>query len=1126
MIQPPPRFASAYARWVIRLRYPLIAVILVSTVLAALAIPSIDIRNDPDTLLPTHNRHVLTNAYVEKTFGMSNFVVVALQVRGGDIYQAWFINKLRDLHRRLETLPDARPDSFISLAAKKARSIQGGADGLDIRRLVPRTGIDARHPERAAEQLEALRQGLVSNVAIRDMLVSADHKAAFVVADFDDQVKSHYLDWVEQLDRIIDQERDPRLSIYVAGEPYFFAQMLLELRRHWYLFGIAIALVGLALLLESRLLRATLLPLLGVSISIVWTLGLMGMSGYKLTTMMILTPVLIFAVGIGHSIQVMRRYLERLHQCGCHRQAVEEAIARTIVPASVAILTDVTGFLALSTVDISFYRAYTLFGQFGMFSLLLTCTTLVPLLLSLLPPPRPRHRPNPVQTWEAHMGEFIAAFLSGPKKWLPLGLTAVVLLVSASYIPKIEFGINFAEAAFKPDTRPITDLHHLNTITPGVISFNIPFIGAQPGALRDPALLQGIARMEETLRADPAIGFTLSLAQYLRLLNRHLHGDDPAYWTIPDDPTLLEQLIFVYEFGADPEDFNTVVDYDYQAGQLIGYIHTMDPVEVHRVTRKILDYIAIHRDDPAFAQVQIGVPAMAGGPPGLGGFAGTTEATREVSRGQWLLNPLWAILMVAVITALLFRSVAMALLMVMMVTITLTVQYGLAGYFSSVGNWGGNLHFGNLVTLSIAIGLGVDYSIYLAWRFRSEYGHAVELDKALQKTLVSTGSAVVLSVLVLLCSLVPLLFTPLANTWGLAVYIGTAVLVSVFTAMLVLPILIRSAVNLPVSLYQKSNLLNLQVSERTVQLRREKQQLSEALELLRQTQSQLVESEKMASLGGLVAGVAHEINTPVGNALTTASHLQTQTRQLADSYHQKTMKRSALEGYIGCCEEACRIITGNLERAAVLVQSFKQVAVDQASEEQRCILVRRYLDEVLLSLGPELKKSTVTVALECDPALQIQTYPGALSQVISNLVLNALLHAYEPGQAGTITIAVHRHGNPSNSRYAFHPSGTAASGPGNVTDDEAVVLRFHDDGKGIPAEHMGKLYEPFFTTRRNTGGSGLGLNIVYNIVTQTLGGEIHCRSESGRGTEFSIRFPGCPPAVKRPGQGGQAPHRR
>jgi len=327
--------------------------------------------------------------------------------------------------------------------------------------------------------------------------------------------------------------------------------------------------------------------------------------------------------------------------------------------------------------------------------------------------------------------------------------------------------------------------------------------------------------------------------------------------------------------------------------------------------------------------------------------------------------------------------------------------------------------------------------------------------------------------------------------------------------MTVLPILMRIAITLPTRLYQSSNLLNLQVSERTLELRREKEELNDTLTLLRRTQAQLVESEKMASLGGLVAGVAHEINTPVGNALTVASHLGAQTVDLKAAYTAKTMKRSDLEAYIDSATEAGRIIGTNLERAADLVQSFKRVAVDQASEERRCFLVREYMDEILLSLHARIKKTAVQVRIHCADDLRIETYPGALSQVISNLILNSLLHAYDPDQPGFIDIDIDRHSNTLANLYPYKP---VRPGPGLPTGHrELIVIRFRDDGHGIPAEHMDKLFDPFFTTRRNTGGSGLGLNIVYNIVSQTLGGEIECRSEAGKGAEFTIRFAECGP---------------
>ena len=228
------------------------------------------------------------------------------------------------------------------------------------------------------------------------------------------------------------------------------------------------------------------------------------------------------------------------------------------------------------------------------------------------------------------------------------------------------------------------------------------------------------------------------------------------------------------------------------------------------------------------------------------------------------------------------------------------------------------------------------------------------------------------------------------------------------------------------------------------------------------------------------------------------------------------MKRSDLEHYIAGASEASRIIGSNLERAADLVQSFKRVAVDQTSEERRCFPVREYMDEIILSLRAKLKKTKVQVHIHCAEDLQIETYPGALSQVISNLVLNSLVHAYEPGQPGHIDIDIDRHSDTLVNLYPYQPVKPSPDRP--PARRELIVIRYRDDGRGIPSEHMDKLFEPFFTTRRNSGGSGLGLNIVYNIVTQKLGGEIECRSEPGSGAEFTIRFAEC-----RPGPGSRVP---
>ena len=267
------------------------------------------------------------------------------------------------------------------------------------------------------------------------------------------------------------------------------------------------------------------------------------------------------------------------------------------------------------------------------------------------------------------------------------------------------------------------------------------------------------------------------------------------------------------------------------------------------------------------------------------------------------------------------------------------------------------------------------------------------------------------------------------------------------------------------------------------ELRGAKDRAESTLADLRQAQHSLIQAEKLASLGGLVAGVAHEINTPVGIGLTAASVLAGRTEAVRRLYAADDMGQADFEDFLTVAGDSARLLLTNMERAASLIQSFKQVAVDQVSAERRRFALAAYIEEVLTSLHPTLRKTRIAVDLACPPRLELDSFPGALSQVLTNLVINAVTHAFEDGAQGRITITV------------------------DQPVDENVRLVFADDGKGIADDHMGRIFDPFFTTRRSAGGSGLGLHIVYNIVTGTLAGRIEAASEPGRGTAFTLTFP-------------------
>jgi predicted ATPase/signal transduction histidine kinase len=259
-------------------------------------------------------------------------------------------------------------------------------------------------------------------------------------------------------------------------------------------------------------------------------------------------------------------------------------------------------------------------------------------------------------------------------------------------------------------------------------------------------------------------------------------------------------------------------------------------------------------------------------------------------------------------------------------------------------------------------------------------------------------------------------------------------------------------------------------------------ELSKALDDLKATQKQLVEAEKMAALGGLVAGVAHEINTPVGVGITLASTLVEVTQTFKAEIDRGQLKKSVLTNYLDTAQESASLMLTNLQRAGDLIQSFKQVAVDQTHLEQRSIALKSYLEDLLFSLSPQLRQAQHTLTLTGDDSISIISYPGAIAQLITNLLNNSLLHAYPTGAAGQLHIGIQQ-------------------------TDEFAILKYSDDGCGIPPENLDKIFDPFFTTARDRGGSGLGLHIVYNLVTQKLGGTIEVESTVGKGTLFVIQLP-------------------
>ncbi|MFD2164676.1 sensor histidine kinase [Thalassotalea euphylliae] len=257
--------------------------------------------------------------------------------------------------------------------------------------------------------------------------------------------------------------------------------------------------------------------------------------------------------------------------------------------------------------------------------------------------------------------------------------------------------------------------------------------------------------------------------------------------------------------------------------------------------------------------------------------------------------------------------------------------------------------------------------------------------------------------------------------------------------------------------------------------------LKESVLELNKAQERLLDAEKMAVLGNLSAEVSHEINTPIGVSITSTSYLADLLGKIKQDVEQQSITKRGMEEFIKNANQSVELLMNNLSRASELISSYKQVAVDQTSDKIRQINLAKYVDEIIQSLHPKLKKTSHSVKVNCPDNIDVHVHAGAIAQIITNLIINSIIHGFENMNRGEIRIDI-------------------------SYQNDMVRLRYHDNGKGVPKDALPKLFDPFYTTKASDGGSGLGTHIIHSLVTDTLGGKIDVISDVGQGITFDIEF--------------------
>jgi uncharacterized protein len=760
-----------YVEGVLRFRLLIIGLALLVSGVLGFQIRNLHVVVDPNATLPQQHPYVAATREAERVFRLKHQVLIGITTRTGDVFTPDVLAKVQRITDSLADLPGVEKGSVFSLA-RRAKNITGTAGGLEVFPLVET--IPKTEPE-----IEALRQAVSNNPVYVGAIISRDRRTAAVLADFNTD-PGGFQGIMDKVQPIVDRERDNSVEIAVGGRPVYLAQLERYSQRAELLFPVAILVVGLIHYEAFRTLQGLFLPLVTALLAVVWGLGMMGLVNAPMDAFNVTTPILIFAVAAGHAVQILKRYYEEYHRLGrshtapaaaASRQAVVESLTR-VGPAMLAAgIVAGLGFLSLVIFEVATIRTFGVFTALGIFSALILELTFIPALRSLLPPPgqRESRRESEHRVWDRITGT-IADWVLGPgRRRIYVGVAVLIVIWTVAAMRVVVDtplrSYFFENLPFQRDDRALNDR------LGGTNRLYVLIEGAEEGAIKDPRVLSAMAATQRFLEAEPHVGKTLSLADFIRRMNRAMHADEPAYDRIPESRELVAQYLLAYSLSGELEDLDSYVDDRYRSANILVLLKTDSTAYTQELISKLKTIL------PAEFGGQVRIE--------FGGDLAETAALTETIVHEKLLNIVQIAAVILVITSLVFRSLMAGILVLVPLALAVLANFGLMGLL------GIRLNIATSVISAMAVGLGADYAIYLVYRLREELDQCLDEATAVRTALTTAGKATLF-----VASAVAGGYGLLALSWGFnihiwfAILIMSAMLVSCLGALTLLPSLI------------------------------------------------------------------------------------------------------------------------------------------------------------------------------------------------------------------------------------------------------------------------------------------------------------------------------------------------
>ena len=715
-----------YVRQIVAYPKSVIAVVLVITAILAVFIGRVHILLDLDAQIPPHHPMVVVSKRVENLFGGKYTTVVGIYVEEGTIYTPEVLGKINRITDKLTALRGVKPGSVLSLMSKQLKDIDVRDDALVV-------GPLAEEVPRTDAEIAAFREKVTRNHTVTSLLVSDDGRSTAVFVDFDDLTAAGGpTELHKHFEAIIEPEREPGVEILPAGAPPVLYWLSVYTKRVAVLFLLALAMIGYLHYRAFRTLQGMFVPLVTALMGVVWALGLMGLIRAPLDPWNVMTPVLLLAIGAGHSVQILKRYYEeysRVRKEHPERTANDhnvEAVVEATVKVGQVMLAAGTiaslSFLSLAAFDLPSIKNFGLCTAFGIVAALIVEMTFIPAIRVVLKPPSTdeterEQAPEFFDKLLEHIADLVRRKRERPILWISLG----VLVIAGIGATRLQVGNSLGEQFFEVNG-PVRGFRMADSRLSGTRVIQVLLEGEAPDALKDPAVLERMDKLSQFIADQPLpVGKVVSLVDVLKQIRGAIsEEEDPE---LPKTSAEVAQLLLLYSLSGSESDLSRLVDSNYQQGVITAYIKTDDFRRMKQMTTAVqAEADRLFKDQPLKATV--------------GGGVTNAIALNETMVDGKTKNLLQISALVVVITGILMRSLFAGLLVLVPLATSALMNLGLMGWTGIM------LSMGTAAISAMAIGIGADYAVYFLFRVREEYQRTGELREATAKALLTSGKAI------------------------------------------------------------------------------------------------------------------------------------------------------------------------------------------------------------------------------------------------------------------------------------------------------------------------------------------------------------------------------------------------